>query len=77
MSSQNTCRLQMLAQNPFAHVQRCVDCRCLSVHIGPVTIRLDEIGLEALWAVLGEAVRELHARKDAEWSHATKRPGVA
>ena len=77
MSSQNTCRLQTLARNPYAHVQQCVDCHCVSVHLGPVTIRLDAIGLEALWAVLGEAARELRARRRAEWSHATKRSGLA
>lgn len=63
MASYKPCEFYTLAQNPVAHVQRCDDCGCVAVHIGPFTVRLDDAGLEALWSVLGEAAAELHARK--------------
>ncbi len=50
------CQLQTLARNKVAHIQRCVDCQCLSLHLGPVTVRLDDESLEALWSALGDAL---------------------
>lgn len=60
MSIQNACHHVTLAKNPVAHVQRCTECGCVCVHLGAVTVRLDAPCLEALCAVLGEAVTELH-----------------
>lgn len=50
-----SCRHHTLARNPVAHVQRCEHCRCISVHAGPVTLRLDEGSLEGLRHALNEA----------------------
>lgn len=66
MNSRNPCQSQTLARNSLAHVQRCSECGCVSVHVGPVTLRVDDSGLEALWAVLSEAASQLHARKKGE-----------
>ena len=60
------CHHENLAHNGAAHVQRCIDCGCISIHMGPVTVRFDDHGLEALWAVLGDAcaiLQERHARR--------------
>ncbi len=61
-----TCHQVTLAKNGVAHVQRCTECDCVSIHLGPVTVRVDPHGLEALWSVLGEAAAELHAECIAE-----------
>ena len=63
---QEPCRLRTLCRNDVAHVQRCIGCGCISVHMGAFTVRLDNTGLEALWAVLGDAAAVLHAQKQAE-----------
>jgi hypothetical protein len=64
--SSATCRHVTLAKNSIAHVQRCTECDCVSLHIGPTTLRVDPHALEALWAVLGEACAALHAQKQAD-----------
>ena len=49
------CRTITLARNGVAHVQACRDCGCISLHIGPTTLRIEGQALERLWTVLGEA----------------------
>ncbi|WP_437729173.1 hypothetical protein [Sorangium sp. So ce861] len=73
MSNPKSCRQETLAHNDVAHVQRCSDCGGISIHLGPVTVRLDAASLEALWAVLGEAAAALYARRIAERSSAVHR----
>ncbi|MBL9037437.1 MAG: hypothetical protein JNG84_02875 [Archangium sp.] len=55
--SSKVCHLETLANNGVAHVQRCTDCGGVTIHIGPVSLRLDTAGLEALSSVLDTAVR--------------------
>ncbi|WP_437591377.1 hypothetical protein [Sorangium sp. So ce1000] len=76
MANSKDCRHETLAHNGVAHVQRCLDCGGISIHLGPVSVRLDESNLEALWAVLGEAAVELHARRTSDGMY-TARRGVA
>lgn len=64
--SSNTCHQVTLAKHAIAQVQRCTHCECISVHVGPTTLRLDAHALESLWLALGEAVAALHLPKDAE-----------
>lgn len=59
------CRHQMLAFNPPVQVQRCLDCGCVSVHLGALTVRLDDGSLEALSSVLGEACAVLRGKSGA------------
>ncbi|MBL8636513.1 MAG: hypothetical protein JNM40_25040 [Myxococcales bacterium] len=63
MSDSKTCRHQTLAHSRFAQVQRCLDCGCISLHVGSITMRLDENALEGLSELLSEAVSTLHFRK--------------
>ena len=66
--STKTCRTVTLALCPPVHIQRCLDCGCVSLHWGAVTLRLDDDGLEALWASIGTAcvtLRELKERTEA------------
>jgi hypothetical protein len=65
MATTETCQHATLARNGVASVQRCTHCHCISVNLGPATVRLDEESLEALWSVLGEAAAALHARRRA------------
>lgn len=55
------CHHRTLARNSVAHIQRCDDCGCVAIHLGPVSVRLDEAAAEGLWIVLGEALQNLHA----------------
>lgn len=59
MSSKKSCHHVTLARNEVAHVQRCVECGSIAVHLGPVTVRLDERTLGAVLGVLGEATAQL------------------
>jgi hypothetical protein len=53
------CRMQTLARSAAAHVQRCVHCNCVAVHVGPVTLRFDPGAAESLWCTLGQALTRL------------------
>lgn len=64
-STMSTCQPITLARNGIAHVQQCTECGCVSIHLGATTVRLDACGLEALWAVLGEATATLQVDKTA------------
>ena len=46
MVSPKVCRHEVLASNGVAQVQRCLDCDCVSIHVGPLTFRLDPNSLE-------------------------------
>ncbi len=61
MSEGKPCRPRTLAGSDVAHVQQCVDCGCISIHLGPFTVRTDATTLESLWSVVGEAATRLHA----------------
>lgn len=63
--SSPACHQITLAKNGIAHVQRCTQCECISLHIGATTLRVDPQALEALWGVLGDAAGALHAQKSA------------
>ena len=52
------CRLITLARSSVAHVQRCVYCGALALHLGPVTLRFDRAALESVWTVLGRALAQ-------------------
>lgn len=71
----STCHAETLARNEVAHVQRCPDCGGLSVHVGPVTVRLDESMLRSLLGVLGEATVQLQQRR--AWRVGEGRTGLA
>jgi hypothetical protein len=75
MPTPETCRHHTLARNGVAHVQRCAHCRCLSLHVGPVTVRLDEGSLEALRLALNEAREVLSREREADLTPATNTPG--
>jgi hypothetical protein len=55
------CHHRTLARNPAGQVQQCSACGVVSLHAGAVTLRVDPATAEALWALLGEALHELHA----------------
>ena len=53
------CLMQTLARSSSAHVQRCVHCNCVALHVGPVTLRFDTSAAESLWNTLGQALTRL------------------
>ncbi len=55
------CHHRTLARNSVAHIQRCEECGCVTIHMGPVSVRLDEGSAEGLWVVLSEALSSMHA----------------
>ena len=62
MSNSRPCRHELLARNGIAKVKRCMDCGGVSLHLGPVTLQLDERALEAVSHLLLDATRMLRAR---------------
>ena len=56
--SPKICRNEPLATGPVARIERCRDCGTIAVHLGVVTVRLDAVACESLWATLGEALVE-------------------
>ncbi|WP_224369179.1 hypothetical protein [Hyalangium versicolor] len=60
MSSTNPiCHQHTLSRGDVAHVQCCAHCASISIHIGPVSVRMDEQALRSLWLTLGDAVEKL------------------
>lgn len=62
------CRLQTLARSATAHVQRCVHCNCISLHVGPLTLRFDAGAAESLWNTLGQGLTRLEMELSNEES---------
>jgi hypothetical protein len=50
------CRPRSLVRGRVARIEHCSDCGCVSIHVGPTTIRTDEHALRCLWVTLGEAI---------------------
>jgi hypothetical protein len=53
------CRMHTLAKSDTAHVQHCVHCNCVALHVGPVTLRFDAGAAQSLWNTLGQALVRL------------------
>lgn len=59
MNTSKSCRQTTLAHNRVVQVQHCADCGCVALHLGSVTIRIDENALEGLHTALGDAIVKL------------------
>jgi hypothetical protein len=66
MEDEQNCQLETLVRGRTAHVQRCVRCNSLSLHVGPVTLRFAPEAAEGLWNTLGEALFALHGELESE-----------
>jgi hypothetical protein len=64
--SNEECRMQTLAKSATAHVQRCVHCNCVALHVGPVTLRFDASAAESLWNTLGQGLTRLERELSRE-----------
>lgn len=53
------CRPRSLVRGRVARIDCCADCGCISIHVGPTTLRMDEHALRSLWLTIGEAVEAL------------------
>jgi hypothetical protein len=62
------CRMQTLAKSATTHVQHCVHCNCVALHVGPVTLRFDAAAAESLWNTLGQALVRLELESSSEES---------
>lgn len=51
---------QVLAVGPVCQVERCRECKCISIHLGPTTVRMEESALASVWATLEEALTALY-----------------
>jgi hypothetical protein len=71
MSSRMTksCEPQTIVRNSVAHIQRCEHCGCISLHLGHVSLRLDEAAVVALWSALGQAVSSMNRPKNDTGHH--------
>jgi hypothetical protein len=76
------CRMQTLAKSATTHVQHCVHCNCIALHVGPVTLRFDAGAAESLWNTLGQALVRLELDSSPEesvvpMSYASKPHGLS
>ena len=55
------CKFTSLASRGPFRVEVCEHCDCVHVHIGPMSVRLDEAAVSALSGVLGEALQQRSA----------------
>ncbi|MCA9621161.1 MAG: hypothetical protein KC731_19200 [Myxococcales bacterium] len=69
------CRPETLTRNPTVHIDWCRDCGALSVHVGPVSLRLQEGAARAVRDALTDATRQLDAERSQSWLPQT--PGAA
>jgi hypothetical protein len=67
------CRMETLAKSGTTHVQHCVHCNCIALHVGPVTLRFDAGAAESLWNTLGQAL----VRLELELSRGSAVPQVS
>lgn len=59
MAHSNRCRPRSLVRGRIARVDWCADCRRMSVHVGPTTVRMDEHTLRCLWVTIGDALEAM------------------
>lgn len=59
METAKNCRPRSLVRGRVARIDWCADCGCVSLHVGPTTIRMDEHTLRSFWLTIGEAVEAL------------------
>ncbi|REG34337.1 hypothetical protein ATI61_103230 [Archangium gephyra] len=59
------CCRTVLARSPSAEVARC-SCGHIHLSLGPMTIRMDEGTLHAIWHTLGDAQRALSSAAEPE-----------
>lgn len=66
-----SCDVQTLARSGSVHVQHCTPCRCVSLSLGAVTVRLEEAALGVVVETLAAA---LHALDERAQPHAVVQP---
>ncbi len=67
MSDEKCPIFETLAHNSVAHVQACTCAHGtigVLVHVGPVTLRIDEVAFEQLGSALESAKKELRRRRE-------------
>jgi hypothetical protein len=60
MKPRSICAPATLASGHVLRVEYCACCDVLSLHFGPLTLRLDPNATECAWATLGDALSALH-----------------
>jgi hypothetical protein len=68
MTPRTACRPRPLAHGTVARVERCEECGCISVHLGPTTVRLCSGSLRSLAATLSDAVDSLDQAAEPPWA---------
>lgn len=65
MKNVEQCRLETLASSGMGRVDHCPHCGCISLHMGPLTVRMEASGVEALRQLLGAAAVQLLSPTEA------------
>jgi hypothetical protein len=64
MNGRSSCSPRALANGQVLRVEYCGSCNVLSLHFGPLTLRLQPDAAECAWATLGDALRSLHQQRE-------------
>lgn len=59
------CKVETLARGRLVGVQRCADCDHLTIHVGPISFRVEVSVARELWTTLGSALNKLETRSTA------------
>jgi hypothetical protein len=79
MKPKPACSPRALAAGHVLRVEYCPGCDVLSLHFGPLTLRLDPAACEVAWSTLGDALAALHRSHASGMSsfQRGRRPGLA
>ncbi len=61
------CHLHTLASSPVAQVQRCQGCGCISIHLGPTTVRMQPEAFLEFCKTMSEASRQVDPLRTLSW----------
>jgi hypothetical protein len=71
------CAPQVLAGGQVLRVEYCLCCDVLSLHFGPMTLRLEPSATESAWNTLADALSALHRLRHGTELRSGRRQGLA
>jgi hypothetical protein len=64
------CNCKIIARRGAFQVDGCPRCDTLNVHMGPITVRLDEDAVVSLQRVLADALQSMQEKPELALAHA-------
>ena len=74
--ARSSCAVRVLASGPIVRIEHCAHCGVLSLHFGPLSLRLDREAAASVLDTLQRALTTLHAA-EVEAAAAPRLRGLA